>query len=301
MKLNCLYTLKQPLSHIGENESTVSFLNTVRIVSGNKVEEVFAYTGNAIRGALRDCGAKYLMDTLRNITGNEDFTLSKKMFHILFSGGNITGEQKNDINQVIDIRSNVPFISLFGAGIGNQILAGKITQGFAFPICSETTNILPDWIIGHANYNPNSLGWKQLTGTIQFSRKDDLKDVLLNNYSTITSDDNDDKAQMRYEVEYVSAGTQLYHEIILDNINGLEMGAFLSCLENWSKKPILGGMSSKGFGLTNLVIYNNESKEEVIKIENSQITMCEQYKAYLQDYNNFIIDNYKTIMVTLGG
>ena len=50
MKIETIYTLQQPLSHIGESESTVSFLNTIRIVANGKVEEVFALTGNSIRG-----------------------------------------------------------------------------------------------------------------------------------------------------------------------------------------------------------------------------------------------------------
>lgn len=299
MNISCIYTLRQPLSHIGESESTVSFLNTVRVVNNDNVEEVFAYTGNAIRGTLRDCGAKYLLDTIRSTDGNEDFKVSKKMFHILFSGGNITGEQKNDIDQIVQIRKKLPFVSLFGAGIGNQILAGKMAQGFALPICAETTGIIPRWITDNSSYSLD-LGWKQLTGTIQFSRKDDLKDVLLNGYAAQVEEEAD-KSQMRYEVEYVSAGTQLYHEIILDNLTPLELGAFISCIKAWADKPILGGMSSKGFGLTDLNIYDGDTQRKIIKVVDNKISIVDEYHTHLNNYKKFIIENVDDIKTVLGG
>ncbi|AJH77785.1 hypothetical protein BF29_2596 [Heyndrickxia coagulans DSM 1 = ATCC 7050] len=54
--------------------------------------------------------------------------------------------------------------------------------------------------------------------------------------------------QMRYGVEYLAAGTKLWHrwDIICDE---LELGAFVSALHEWQKQPYLGGMSGKGFGL----------------------------------------------------
>ena len=64
MKIEFEYTLKQALSHIGESEGTTTFLNTIRVLSEGKVQEVFAYTGNAIRGTLRDCAARYLLNLL---------------------------------------------------------------------------------------------------------------------------------------------------------------------------------------------------------------------------------------------
>ena len=63
-RIETIYTLKAPLSHIGSSESTETFLNTITIRNGDKVNDVFAYTGNAIRGAWRDAGARYLLDRL---------------------------------------------------------------------------------------------------------------------------------------------------------------------------------------------------------------------------------------------
>ena len=137
MKIETIYTLKQPMSHIGESESTVSFLNTIRICTDGKVSEVFALTGNAIRGTLRDCAARNILDML-------GIKLQKKEFNILFSGGNISGTLNTDIDQAKAYRELLPVISIFGAGVGNQILSGKMTQSFAIPVCKETVQIIPD-------------------------------------------------------------------------------------------------------------------------------------------------------------
>ena len=109
MKFEIIYTLEQPLSHIGESESTISFLNTIRMAVNGKVEEVFALTGNSIRGTLRDCAARHLLNMLNVKVG-------KKEFNILFSGGNISGSMSTDIDQAKKYRTLLPMISLFGAG-----------------------------------------------------------------------------------------------------------------------------------------------------------------------------------------
>ena len=261
MKIETIYTLIQPLSHIGESESTSSFLNTIRVVNNGKPEEVFAYSGNAIRGSWRDCGAVYLLESLGIKAG-------KKMFGILFSGGNISGEQKNDIDQAREIRETIPLISILGAGIGNQILSGKITQGFALPVCRETVGILPDEIT--EKYQGTDTSWKQMTGTIQFSRKDDEKDQNLKKYKADEQQNEDESpTQMRYEVEYFCPGTRLYHVANLDTTSKIEEGAFVSCIAQWSKNSVLGGMSGKGFGLVDAVI--KKDGEPYLTIQGNEI------------------------------
>lgn len=297
MRLDFIYILRQPLSHIGESESSTSFLNTVRIFNpdNNRVEEVFCYTGNAIRGALRDCGAKHLMDKIQTVDSN--FKLSKKMFHILFSGGNIVGEQKNDLNQIISLRSYVPLLSIFGAGLGNQMLSGKITQSFMFPICSETRGIVPENLDGL--YTPVNVSWKQLTGSINFTRNDDLKNVELSQYS-IQDDEKTLVQQMRYEIEYLVAGSQLFHKMILNNMTGLEIGAFISSIVEWGKDSKLGGMSARGFGLVDVSIYD-ENQEEVISIKDNNIKLCDKFINVLNEYDKFIVENVDKIKEVLGG
>lgn len=292
MKIETIYTLKQPLSHIGESESTVSFLNTIRIVVNRKVEEVFALTGNSIRGTLRDCAARHLLDRL-------DAKVGKKEFNILFSGGNISGSMSTDIDQAKRYRELLPIISLFGAGIGNQILAGKMTQGFALPVCRETDEIIPE--IKGIKEGLRGDSWKSLTGTINFTRFDDSKNVNYREYLQGDKDNTDkDSAstQMRYEVEYLVPGAQLYHVINLCTDTDIELGVFIAALEEFSRSPVLGGMGGKGFGLCEAEIAMDGGF--FARIENGSIKLCEVAQKVLCSYDQFIEDNENEIIRFLG-
>lgn len=292
MKIETIYTLKQPLSHIGESESTASFLNTIRIAVNGKVEEVFALTGNSIRGTLRDCAARYLLDKLNARVG-------KKAFNILFSGGNISGSLTTDIDQAKKYRELLPVISLFGAGVGNQILAGKMTQGFALPVCRETADIIPEMNSIKQELFKN--GWKKLTGTISFTRFDDSKNV---NYQGYLQENNDgaDKdsasTQMRYETEYLVPGSQLYHAINLCTDNDIELGVFVSAWEEFSKSPVLGGMGGKGFGLCDADIFMDG--EQFARIEDGNFKTGDKAKSALNEYSLFISDSADDIISFLG-
>lgn len=291
MKIETIYTLKQPMSHIGESESTVSFLNTIRIAVDGKVNEVFALTGNAIRGTLRDCAARNLLDML-------GIKLKKKEFNILFSGGNISGTLSTDIDQAKAYRELLPIISIFGAGVGNQILSGKMTQSFALPVCKETVQIVPD-VIG-IDKSMFQISWKQMTGTINFTRFDDSKNVKYHQYLN-DGEDNTDKdstsTQMRYEVEYMVPGTQLYHIINLCTDDQIEIGAFVSALQELSKSPVLGGMGGKGFGICDAdFIADGETFAE---IANERFGMSEKAEKALNAYNGFILENKEKIITFL--
>ncbi|AJH78526.1 hypothetical protein [Heyndrickxia coagulans] len=311
-RLETIYTLLQPLSHIGESESTQSFLNTATVVNDGKPEEVFVYTGNALRGMLRDCGARYLLNRL-------DIRVPLKAFHLLFSGGSIGGAQALDIDQAKIIRKALPFVSLFGGGVGNQILDGKLKQTFVYPVCRETNNIIPSYV------EKSDYSWRHFTNVIEFTRKDDEKNVnlaeqfligqgeqqLLEGETTKKKKEKDGPAtQMRYGVEYLAAGTKLWHrwDIICDE---LELGAFVSALHEWQKQPYLGGMSGKGFGLVaaDMELVTEDGREQFAQIGQEFIklgTTAEQakaaYDAHLQEmYDAYLIDNKEEFTKLLAG
>ncbi|AWP37790.1 hypothetical protein DXF96_00245 [Heyndrickxia coagulans] len=311
-RLETIYTLLQPLSHIGESESTQSFLNTTTVVNDGKPEEVFVYTGNALRGMLRDCGARYLLNRL-------DIRVPLKAFHLLFSGGSIGGAQALDIDQAKIIRKALPFVSLFGGGVGNQILDGKLKQTFVYPVCRETNNIIPSYV------EKSDYSWRHFTNVIEFTRKDDEKNVnlaeqfligqgeqqLLEGETTKKKKEKDGPAtQMRYGVEYLAAGTKLWHrwDIICDE---LELGAFVSALHEWQKQPYLGGMSGKGFGLVaaDMELVTEDGREQFAQIGQEFIklgTTAEQakkaYDEHLKEmYDSYLIDNKEEFTKLLAG
>lgn len=307
-RIETIYTLLQPLSHIGESESTQSFLNTTTVVNNGVPEEVFVYTGNAIRGQLRDCGARYLLNKL-------DIKVPLKAFHLLFSGGSIGGAQSLDIDQAKLIRKALPFVSLFGGGVGNQILDGKIKMTFAYPICKETNDIIPSYV------EKSEYSWRHFTNVIEFSRKDDEKNINLtdqflvrDDLSLIEGESSKKKegpaTQMRYGVEYLAAGTKLWHrwDIICTE---LELGAFVSAIHEWQKQPYLGGMSGKGFGLVSaeMDLITDEGRKPFARIGQEFIQLGpvaenakKQYDEHLREmYDKYVIENKTEFAKLLSG
>lgn len=297
-RIETIYTLLQPLSHIGESESTQSFLNTTTVVNNGKPEEVFVYTGNAIRGMLRDCGARYLLNKLQ-------IRVPLKAFHLLFSGGSIGGAQSLDIDQARLIRKALPFVSLFGGGVGNQILDGKLKQTFAYPICKETNDILPCYV------EKSEYSWRHFTNVIEFSRKDDEKNVNIVDQYLISDEEQlllegDKKnkkkdgpaTQMRYGVEYLAPGTKLWHrwDIICTE---LELGAFVSALHEWQKQPYLGGMSGKGFGLVSaeMDLITEDERVPFAKIGQEFIQLGEVAEKSKQIYDEHLKEIYDSYLI----
>ncbi len=296
-RIDSVYTLLQPLSHIGESESTTTFLNTVRVMGPSGPCEVFAYTGNALRGAWRDCGAAYLLNRLKTL-------VPKKAFHLLFSGGSIGGKQEADVAQAKALRDTLPFLSIFGGGVGNQILSGKIVQTFAMPVCEETADIIPPGN-PHINYRRLDTSWRLMTGETEFSRKDDEKGDLGDRYIAHPAEQIDmiegkakgkakgedgPATQMRYRVEYLSAGAQLWH-MMYATCTELELGALVSAIHEWAKRPVLGGMAGKGFGLVDLAMdITSEDGERVpfISVRDGYMTLADPAKDAKEQYDNHL-------------
>lgn len=280
-QLEIIYTLKSPLSHIGESGSVTSFLNDVQIVTSKGLQEIFIYSANAFRGLWRDLGARYLLDRL-------GVKLDLDSFHVLFSGGNISGTQTADIDQAKEIRSKLPFVSLFGGGVGNQILEGGMKVGFGYPICAETkeligkTPVIRDYLF--------NISCGELTYDIQFSRMDDSKHELGEMYLEDSSESGKKKSgsastQMRYEVEYLVPGAQLYQEVFLD-CTPEEEGVFYRSLEEFAKAPFIGGMSGKGFGKVDFTVFEKGVKQ--LELKDDEIYKSENVKELLGIYDRSI-------------
>ena len=190
-------------------------------------------------------------------------------------------------------------ISLFGAGVGNQILSGKMTQSFALPVCRETNEIIPQ-IDGIKNELRNN-SWKNLTGTIEFTRFDDSKNVNYQKYLQTDNDNTDTDStstQMRYEVEYLVPGSQLYHVINLSTDMDYEIGVFIAALEQFSYSPVLGGMGGKGFGLCEAKLIADGRL--FVQIGNGTIKLYDMAKNALDKYNQFISDSSEDIIKFIG-
>lgn len=252
-RLSGTFHLRSPLSHIGETISATSYLVQERIlqVDGRTVD-VFVYSGNAWRGQLRDLAAAYMLTRLGGLK------LGLDSFHLLFSGGRIGGEQSVDIEQARRMRQAIPMIALFGGGVGNQILQGKLRIGSAYPICREAIPVLPTVLHDAASVVP----YGACTFEKQHSRRDDAKiesirvhlatpdRVLLGEAPARKKDQPAD--QMRIGMELVCPGVRLYTWATLSDVSEVELGAFVSGLHAFSATPVIGGKSAIGYGLVDL-------------------------------------------------
>jgi len=281
IRLDGKITLLSPLSHIGESLGTDSYLSEDLIIGpdGQPVE-CFLYSGNSYRGILRDAAAKYLLDKLGGVA------VPLETFHLLFSGGSIGGTQSLDIDQARLYRKMLPAFSIFGGGVGNQIMEGKLKIGSMYPLVAECQRILPE-----KYRDKNAPSWRKWTYEKSYTRRDDSKQENLRKYifeeqeEKIYLPENQQQAllpdgspieekdplqarmeqleqqkkkkkekdgpatQMRYTVELMAAGAVFYQRIYLQDMSDLELGAFVSALHEFQKAPFLGGKSGTGHGL----------------------------------------------------
>lgn len=290
------FTTKSPLSHISEAISTNSYLVQEPILQrDNSIEEVFCYNGNAWRGQLRDCAAKSLLEKL-------DCQISLDAFHLLFTGGKIGGDQSIDVEQARTMRANIPMVSLFGGGIGNQILAGKMKVGNSYPICQEALPILA------SRYKENARGisYADLTFEKSFTRFDDIKDLEKQAFSHEQPADKKKKevsTQMRMTSELLVAGAELVHEIDLVDVSEVEIGALVSALMMFGQAPYIGGQSNKGHGRVYYAskIVNMQTGEECNLVWVHEETVLGEFANHALKAYQAHLDEHKTTIAKLLG
>ena len=266
-RLTGLFTLRSPLSHIGEAISTTTYLVQEPILQPDgSLEDVFCYSGNAWRGQLRDLAAQYMLDRLGAAA------VPLETFHLLFSGGRIGGEMSVDLGRARMWRRTIPMLALFGGGVGNQILAGKLRVSNCYPLCAEALPVLGD----EHQEAARARTYRGMTFEKSFSRTDDAKDDRLRPHLAAPVPANlleaaedgdptntrkrgargvrpihDSEAapdQMRMTSELLAAGVQLATEIDVLDASEVELGALVSALHLFARSPHIGGQSSRGHG-----------------------------------------------------
>lgn len=255
-RLDGLITTLSPLSHIGETIGPDSHLSETMVIGPDgQPTECFAYSGNGFRGQLRDLGAAYLLRKL-------GIALPPDTFHLLFAGGNAGSSVTIDIDQIRLYRRVLPLFSIFAGWTGDQPIHGKMNIGMMWPLVAEAQRFLPE-----RYRDPNAPPCARWTSNQEYSRFDDTKNELLRDYLVPPTSqarlalkgekaarkevkgEKERPESMRYRVEYLCPGAQLWQRIDLRYVTELELGAFVSCLHEFAKMPYLGGMHNKGFGL----------------------------------------------------
>lgn len=324
VRLEGWFRLKSPLSHIGESISTVSYLSQEPIKQDNgDFEEVFCYSGNAWRGQLRDLAAAYMLTALQAVP------LQLDVFHLLFAGGGIGGEQSVDLAGARAYRRAIPLIALWGGGVVNQVLPGKLRVSNAYPVCREAIPVL----LHTPEEQAARVSYRTMTFEKSFSRKDDAKDERLNGFLALPDPaprqaalpDGDappakagrkrgdaPATQMRMTVELLAAGVQLETHIDALDVNEVELGCLVSALHGFARSPHIGGQANRGHGLVDLAYeLHDRATGEVrpfVAIVGGRLSLmpaAEQalvaYDAHLRRvYDEFLSDHAGPIRALLG-
>ena len=294
------FKTKSPLSHISESISTNSYLVQDPILQPDgEIEEVFAYNGNAWRGQLRDLSATYLLEKL-------GMKVDLDAFHLLFSGGKIGGDQSIDIAKAKLMRKVVPHISIFGGGIGTQIMQGKLKVGSSYPLCVEALPVL------HSQYyqQAKNISYADLTTEKSFTRFDDSKNFDLHDKVSLIDQplletkskkkDGDVSTQMRMTSELLIAGVTLAHEIDLVSVDDIELGAFVSALVQFAQVPYIGGQSNKGHGRVDYVaqIVNTKTGEvqELFKMDGDIPKLSDVAQQAKDAYDDHLMKIYNAFL-----
>jgi hypothetical protein len=221
--------LLTPLSHNSdENFGTDVVFRKTKYKVNDDFEEIPFLSGNAIRGVLRRLGAQDFIDML----GLEK--LDEKLYYILFAGGALEkADDSLEVAKIKEMRLNIPLLSLFGTAFVSRIVQGKMKVGIGTLICKETNTFTGE---------NSDRSFYEFLDEIFYTRRDDLEDK-----------ESEAKQQMKYSGEVLIPGTLLSHFFYLNNITSLELSCFSRIIELFNKKSFLGGKSSIGHGLVELV------------------------------------------------
>jgi hypothetical protein len=232
--ISAINTAITPIFH-GGNEKTGSspILRTIYIWTKDGEQPIPYLHGNALRGKLRRTLMKDMIDLVEfNIT-------NKKLYHSIFSGGVL--ESTEETTGVLDltlrkkIMSLLPPVALFGCGIGNQLIQGKLVVGHMFPLCEEYAPYLPEGIRDARTEKPVRI----FTDSSFITRRDDLREERKEDEQAV---------QMKVDYECFIPGTAFWHEFKLMWSNDLENSCFARMIELWKEHSIIGGRSASGDG-----------------------------------------------------
>lgn len=224
--------LLSPLIHGGDDkEGTATPFRRMKYLVGGRIVEIPIMSGNAIRGILR----RVAMDRYLELIGYTE-QLSEPLYYALFSGGALekgAATHTIDLPMVQSIRNNIPPLSVFGAAMANFIMEGKLEVGMGVPIAIETE--------GYTGRPGNHSIW-ELLGDTYYTRRDDLREQKAGH------ERGDDTAhQMKYEFEYLAAGTQLAHIFVLRQTDPVETACFYDTMKQFEDGR-LGGRAGIGHG-----------------------------------------------------
>ncbi len=250
IKIDVRMKLLSPLSHFGDERlGTMQIMRTNKFLYNGEFIDIPVYSGNGFRGQFRRIAMR---DYLEKI-GIAEEGISEKLYYTLFTGGSLVGGARYvEVGERKRIRKLCPPLALLGTAIGDQILQGKMKTPIFLPICKETvdyTGIESD------------ISFYDMLEEVFYTRKDDIKSVEYNIKEEVAKKKNDDPVQMKYEMQCLSAGTEIIGTIVIENVNKIEEAMVNATLKKLKEVPYIGGKSAAGHGQIDIQYDELESEE----------------------------------------
>lgn len=253
-KIDIRMKLLSPLSHFGDERlGTMQIMRTNKFLYNGEFIDIPVYSGNGFRGQFRRIAMR---DYLERV-GIAEEGISEKLYYTLFTGGSLVGGTRYDeVGERRRIRRFCPPLALLGTALGDQIIQGKMKAPLFLPICKETVNYTGI---------ESDMSFYDMLQEVFYTRKDDLKSVEYN-IKKEEKEKKGDPVQMKYEMQCLSAGTELIGTMIIENVNEVEEAMVNATLNKLKKEvPFIGGKSAAGHGQVDIQYGELESEETYYK------------------------------------
>lgn len=252
-KIDIRMKLLSPLSHFGDERlGTMQIMRTNKFLYDGEFIDIPVYSGNGFRGQFRRIAMR---DYLERI-GIAEEGISEKLYYTLFTGGSLVGGARYDeVGERRRIRRLCPPLALLGTALGDQIIQGKIKAPLFLPICKETVDYTGV---------ESDMSFYDMLQEVFYTRKDDLKSVEYN-IKKEEGEKKGDPVQMKYEMQCLSAGTELIGTMIIENVNEVEEAMINATLKKLKEVPFIGGKSAAGHGQVDIQYGELESEETYYK------------------------------------
>lgn len=262
-----------PLSHGSDTKAgNATLFRRMQVLSDtNSILNLPFYSGNAIRGEMRDILADHFLQALKIKNNRSNPKIALWFFHSLYAGGSLEEDSKAakalgaqlgangtiKAEGVYKFRDTLPALSMLGCALGNRILPGRVQFSDYRPECLE-------W--GNGNIPASQLmEWTYLT------RREDFEG----------HEDGENKSMIANS-ECLRPGVVLHGGIDIDNhISDIEKSA-LGCGLNLLMNKNIGAESRRGFGKIKMEIENIPDEKPYLEyLEKNE----KEILKYLADLN----------------
>jgi hypothetical protein len=233
-----------PLSHGADTKAgNATLFRRIDVLATNGAHLVLPYySGNALRGQIRDLLADHLLSALGLFVDHSKPAVALWFFYALYSGGAL--EERSDAVHALRkhlgahgavrsegirrFRDLLPSLSLLGCALGNRVLPGHSQFADLRPVCTE-------WGTGSTPV-AELLTWEFLT------RREDFEDHAQHHGMIVNT-------------EVLRAGTELEGGVDLDvHVPALEQSALGCGLQLLAARGMLGAENRRGLGRVQIAV-----------------------------------------------